>query len=96
MTVHVGEMRPRARRVLRGVMLGAMAVLVASGCSRSAVLGIEANTQVAADHSPVTASQASAIAERVLGEASVADALRTSAAMSTAFTGVALRTAARR
>jgi hypothetical protein len=98
MTVHAGSSRRRARRALRGLTLAAVsvAVLVASGCSRSAVLGIEANTQVSADRSPVTLSQASGIAERVLGEASVADALRTSAAMSAAFTGVALRTAASR
>ena len=80
-------------------MFGALALLLTLlmvGCSRAEVLGIEANTQVAPDRPAVTAGQAQSIAERVLGEASVADALRTSAAMSTAFTGVALRTAASR
>jgi hypothetical protein len=69
------------------------AVLALSGCSRAALLGVEANERVAGDRPPVTASQARAIAERVLNEASVADVLRTSQAMNTAFTGVALRTA---
>lgn len=83
-------------RVARAVVLGVMAALMATGCSRADVLGVEANTQVASDRPALTANQAQSIAERVLGEASVADALRTSAAMSTAFTGVALRTAASR
>lgn len=69
------------------------AVLAVSGCSRAAALGIEANSQVAVNRPPLTASQARTIAERVLNEASVADVLRTSQAMNTAFTGVALRTA---
>jgi hypothetical protein len=68
-------------------------VLVVSGCSRAGALGLEANGKVAVDRPPVTASQARTIAERVLNEASVADVLRTSQAMNTAFTGVALRTA---
>lgn len=77
----------------RAVVVAAAAVLAVSGCSRAAVLGLEANRQVASDRPPVTVSQARAIAERVLNEASVADVLRTSQAMNTAFTGVALRTA---
>ena len=88
------------RRTSRGWVLGAMSllatILMVTGCSRAQVLGVDANTQVAPDRPAVTAAQARSIAERVLGEASVADALRTSAAMSTAFTGVALRTAAAR
>lgn len=75
------------------VVCALAAVLAVSGCSRAAVLGLEANRQVATDRPPVTASQARSIAERVLNEASVADVLRTSQAMNTAFTGVALRTA---
>jgi hypothetical protein len=88
--------RAGRHRLARGLVLGVAAVLMATGCSRADVLGVEANTQVASDRPAMTATQAESIAERVLGEASVADALRTSAAMSTAFTGVALRTAASR
>jgi hypothetical protein len=86
----------RGRRAATALALGAVVLLGGTGCSRSVVLGLTANTQVATDRAPVTASQARAIAERVLGEASVADALRTTEASSTAFTGVALRTAASR
>jgi hypothetical protein len=84
------------RQVLRVVGIAVMVLLASTGCSRADVLGLEANTTVAVDTPAVTVDQARAIAERVLGEASVADALRTSAAMTTAFTGVALRTAAAR
>jgi hypothetical protein len=96
MNALMSDTRRRPSPLLRTLTLAAVALVVASGCSRSTVLGIEANTHVAADRPAVTASQASSIARRVLGEASVADALRTSAATSTAFTGVALRTAASR
>lgn len=80
------------RRVTMGVAALAL-VLAASGCSRADYLGLEANSQVADDRPPVTVGQARAIAERVLNEASVADVLRTSQAINTAFTEVALRTA---
>jgi hypothetical protein len=89
-----------SERATRTAALGATVLVIVfaivTGCSRGAVLGLETNTQAAADRPAVTAVQAQSVAERVLGEASVADALRTSAAMSTAFTGVALRTAASR
>lgn len=85
----------RAIAVLALVMTLVMAMM-AAGCSRAAVLGVQANTDAPPDRPAVTDAQALSIAERVLGEASVADALRTSAAMNTAFTGVALRTAASR
>jgi hypothetical protein len=78
------------------VLVAGAVLLASTGCSRADVLGLVANTTVAVDTPAVTVDQARAIAERVLGEASVADALRTSAAMTTAFTGVALRTAAAR
>jgi hypothetical protein len=84
------------RRSLAAAALTGLVVLSGSACSRSSVLGVEANLQVATDRAPVTPSQARTIAERVLGEAAVADALRTTEAISTAFTGVALRTAASR
>lgn len=83
----------RRRRAVAVVAFAGLAMLAVSGCSRDSVLGIHANTAVAAGRAPVTASQARMIAERVLGEASVADALRTTEATSTAFTGLALRTA---
>lgn len=80
------------RRTTIALAVSAVALAV-SGCSRAGALGLESNGQVAVDRPPVTASQARTIAERVLNEASVADVLRTSQAMNTAFTGVALRTA---
>lgn len=79
------------RRAL--LALGVAAVLPLGACSRAEVLGLQTNVRVATDRPPVTPSQARSIAERVLNEASVADVLRTDEAMSTAFTGVALRTA---
>jgi hypothetical protein len=78
------------------VGVGVLGLLAVAGCSRTDVLSVEANTQVAVDRAPLTATQARVIAERVLGEASVADALKTTEAIETAFTGVALRTAASR
>jgi hypothetical protein len=90
------SVRRVASRVVRPLVLVCVVLVAVTACSRASVLGIEANTQVATDRAPVTASQARTVAERVLGEASVADALRTTEAISTAFTGVALRTAASR
>lgn len=84
------------RRAARAIVIALSATLALTACSRAEVLDIRANTQVATDRAPVTQDQARLIAERALGEASVADALRTTEAISTAFTGVALRTAASR
>jgi hypothetical protein len=73
----------------------AAAALTLSGCSPvDRALGIEANTAVLSNRPVLTAEQASAVAERALGEAERADALRTAKAARAAYTDLALRLAA--
>lgn len=87
----------------RGVRMRALAgagvlvlALVAGCASPSSVLGLTANVTPTVDRSPMTPEQAWSVVERALGQAAVADGLRTTDATNTAFTGLALRTAASR
>lgn len=75
-------------------LLAVAAVTSLTGCGRADVLGLRSNTQVSANAPAVTALQARAITSRALARAHQADTSRTGAAARTAFTGLALRTAA--
>lgn len=88
--------RPGRRlRALAGA--GVLALGLVTGCSApTGVLGLTTNVTPTVDRSPMTPEQAWSVVERALGQAAVADGLRTTDATSTAFTGLALRTAASR
>jgi hypothetical protein len=86
--------RPTHRALLASVTVLACAGLLA-GCAPAgqAVLGLEANTSVLSSRPAITTEQATRVAQRALGQAQHADALRTQEAAQTAFTGLALKTA---
>ncbi|GAA4345620.1 hypothetical protein [Angustibacter luteus] len=73
-------------------LVGAAALLSACAPAQT-VLGLQANTAVISGRPAITTEQATAVAERALGQAQRADALRTEDAARTAFTGLALKTA---
>jgi hypothetical protein len=74
-------------------LVGAAALLGACAAPGQTMLGLQANTAVISGRPAITTQQATAVAERALGQAQRADALRTEDAARTAFTGLALKTA---
>ncbi|MGN6301436.1 MAG: hypothetical protein ACTHN8_10145 [Angustibacter sp.] len=80
----------RPRRAVVVVATAAAAVTLSACSPAQTLLGLQANTAVLSNSPAVTPGQASTIATRAITQAQRADALRTSAAAQTAYTGLAL------
>lgn len=88
-------MRTSGRRRMLAGLVAATLVTSVSGCvSRAQLLGLQSNVQVSTTTPALTQDQAAAVTGRALARAQQADSSRSAWAARTAFTGVALRTAA--
>nr|WP_284290287.1 hypothetical protein [Angustibacter aerolatus] len=80
----------RVARAVRPVALAALAAAALGGCSTQSLLGLEQNTAVLSNRAVLQPQQAVEIAGRALAQAERADAVQTTAAARTAYTGLAL------
>lgn len=85
--------RPRRLRRALPVAVCASAVALSACSPAQTLLGLQPNTAVLSNSPAVTPGQASTVATRAITQAQRADALRTTAAAQSAFTGLALTSA---